>query len=101
MSELTLETLRAELAPLAERLAWIETDARDVFGPLLEKMQSDMRTLRDEQAALQAFVATRLEESDTLILERMAALGDRIERRLDQTERSIEERLARIEAKLA
>jgi hypothetical protein len=31
----------------------------------------------------------------------MAALGDRIERRLDQTERSIEERLARIEAKLA
>jgi hypothetical protein len=75
-------------------------EARDAFGPLLEKLQSDMRTVRAEQAALKAFVASRLEESDTLIIDRIGEMGDRIERRLDQTEQSIEERLTRIEAKL-
>jgi hypothetical protein len=70
-----------------------------------------MREMHAEQAALKAFVAARLaetemvfrafvgariEETEKLIIER----EDRIEQRLDRTEKSIEERLTRIETKL-
>jgi prefoldin subunit 5 len=87
------------------------TDTRDAFGPLLERLQSEMRELRADQTALKAFVAARLAETETVIRAYVGArtaetdkliveLGDRIERRLDQTERSVEERLTRIEARL-
>lgn len=86
-------------------------DTRDAFGPLLERLQADMRELRADQAALKSFVASRLAETETVIRAYVGArlaetdkliveLGERIERRLDQTERSVEERLTRIEAKL-
>lgn len=69
------------------------TETRDAFGPLLERLQVDMRILKAEQAALKTFVAELVEAMGD-------ALGDRIERRLDQTERSIEERLTALEASL-
>lgn len=77
------------------------SETRDAFGPLLQQLQAQMRTLRAEMAAFQAAIYTlipaRAEQTELFIQEQT----DRIMRRLDQTERSVEERLSRIEQMLA
>jgi hypothetical protein len=74
---------------------------RDAFGPLLEKLQAEMRSLRaevrSEMAALRLHVNARAEETEIYI----GGLFEILNRRLDQTERSVEERLTRIETLLA
>jgi hypothetical protein len=88
----------------ARRLAVSET--RDAFGPLLEKLQAEMRGLRADVRALReemggmasrAYISARAEETETFI----NGLFETLNRRLDQTERSVEERLVRIEQHLA
>ena len=69
---------------------------RDAFGPLLRQLQTEMRSIRAEQAAARTLIDARAGETEALI----ESLFGRLEQRLDQSERSIEERLARIEAKL-
>jgi hypothetical protein len=75
------------------------SETRDAFGPLLEKLQAEMRSVRAELRSLRAEIASRAlvtaraEETEVYI----AGLFDTLNRRMDQTERSVEERLARIE----
>jgi hypothetical protein len=69
---------------------------RDAFGPLLQQLQAEMRSIRAEQVAVRALIDARAVETEKL----MEARFDRIDQRLDQTERSLEERLSRIESLL-
>jgi methyl-accepting chemotaxis protein len=80
------------------------SDTRDAFGPLLEKLQGDMREVR---GALDLLARTLPGQIQVMILDLRASLSeqithrfDQIERRMDQTERSVEERLARIEKEI-
>jgi hypothetical protein len=79
------------------------SETRDAFGPLLLQMQSEMRDIRAEQAAVRTLISARASETETLIerlFTRLDQRFDHLEHRLDQTERSVEERLTRIEARL-
>ena len=78
------------------------SETRDSFGPLLQRLQAEMRSLRAdmravrEEMASRAYVDARATETETLIERQFEQLN----RRLDQTERSAEERLDRIETRL-
>jgi hypothetical protein len=80
------------------------SETRDAFGPLLERLQAEVRDLRAEFRSLRAevrsertatreLVKLRAEETETYI----SGLFETLNKRMDQTERSFEERLARIE----
>jgi|KBSMisStaDraftv2_1062788.scaffolds.fasta_scaffold1851859_1 DNA anti-recombination protein RmuC len=80
------------------------SDTRDAFGPLLQRLQtdmtslrSDMRSLRSEQTALReylvSFIGARASETEAMI----ERLFEHLNKRLDQSERSLDERLTRIE----
>jgi DNA anti-recombination protein RmuC len=84
------------------------SETRDAFGPLLQRLQTEMRNLRAEvtaeMAAIRAHVSAqinaRASETEAYIAELVGGLFDTLNRRLDQTERSVEERLTRIETLL-
>jgi hypothetical protein len=70
----------------------LPTDTRDAFGPLLERLQSDMRALRAEladlkgavvaeQAAQRAFMAGRLAEHELVIRTYVGARAGETENR--------------------
>ena len=87
------------------------SETRDAFGPLLQRLQadmtslrSDMRGLRAEQVALREYIVTfigaRAGETEAMLDANFVDVGRQfglLNKRLDQTERSAEERLARIE----
>ncbi len=86
------------------------SETRDAFGPLLLRLQADMRAVQRQLAMLQAALGelathlpTReefqagLSAIDTQFVDRIAASETAVLARLDQTERSVEERLQRLE----
>jgi hypothetical protein len=75
-------------------------DSKDAFGPLLERLQSDMRSLRADQAALKAFVASRLGETETVIRAYVGARMGETDKLILELGERMEERLERIEYKL-
>ncbi len=90
------------------------SETRDAYGLLLQRLQtdmtslrSDMRGLRSEQTALReylvSFIGARASETEAMIETHFATverLFTHLDKRLDQSELSIEERLTRIETLL-
>jgi hypothetical protein len=69
------------------------SETRDAFGPLLRQLQTEMCSIRAEQAAVRTLIDSRAGETEGLV----ERLFEHLNRRLDQTEQSVEQRLAAIE----
>jgi hypothetical protein len=59
----------------------------------LRDTQTEVRSVKAEQAATRTFIDARASQTEVLI----NRLFDQLNKRLDQTERSVEERLRRLE----